>query len=124
MKKKRISHKDIEELFDDKLSDYVKNKITSYKLVYSPLSENEEEQVLIKIIDTLLDPFLVYSGSHRLKQCEKGWGQNLAEFGKGGRAAAISPHYFGKHEINRLDQNFVKGLSPNYERNMLYVILD
>ncbi len=124
MKKVLISYRDIEKLFKDKLSDYVKNKIAGYKLAYCPLSKREEERVLIKIIDTLLDPFLVYSGEHRLKQWEKGWGQNLTELNKEKTTDAIFPHYHGKYEINRLNQNFVKGVSPNYERNMLYVILD
>ncbi|MEK7104912.1 MAG: hypothetical protein AAB868_02645, partial [Patescibacteria group bacterium] len=57
-----IKPEDIAKLFNDKLSDYVKNKISEYKLVYSPLEKKEEEQVIIKIIDTLLDPFLIYSG--------------------------------------------------------------
>ena len=124
MKKVLIGHQDIARLFNDKLSDYVKNKIFEYKLIYSPLEKEEEEQVLIKIIDTLLDPFLVYSGPHRLKQREKGWGQNLAELNEEKTTGAIFPHYHGKYEINRLNQNFIKGISPNYERNMLYVILD
>ena len=124
MEKVLIGHQDIARLFNDKLSDYVKNKISEYKLVYSPLEKEEEEQVIIKIIDTLLDPFLVYSGPHRLKQWEKGWGQNLAELNKEKTTNAIFPRYHGKYEINRLNQNFVKGISPNYERNMLYVILD
>ena len=124
MIKKLIGHQDIAKLFNDELSDYVKNKISEYKLVCSPLSKSEEEQVYIKIINTLLDPFLVYSGPHRLKQWEKGWGQNLAELNKEKTTKAIFPHYHGKYEINRLNQAFVKGISPNYERNMLYVILD
>jgi len=124
MKKILINYKDIEKLFNDKLSGYVRNKIASYKLAYSPLSENEKEQVLIRIINTLLDPYLIYSGSHRLKQWEKGWGQNLKEIEKDKRASAVSPHYFGKYEINRFKQNFVKAVSLNYEKNMLYVILD
>lgn len=124
MKEILIKSDDIAKLFNDKLSDYVKNKISEYKLVYSSLKKEEEEQVLIKIIDTLINPFLVYSGPHRLKQWEKGWGQNLMEFKKGKTANSVFPHYHGKYEINRLNQNFVKGISPNYERNMLYVILD
>ena len=124
MKKVLIGHKDIAKLFNDELSPYVKNKISEYKLVYSPLEKEEEERVVIKIIDTLLDSFLVYSGPHRLKQWEKGWGQNLAELNKEKTTKAIFPHYHGKYEINRLNQAFVKGISPNYERNMLYVILD
>src|SRR3989338_467229 len=124
MKNVLIRHQDIARLFNDKLSDYVKDKISEYKLIYSPLEKEEEEQVIIKIIDTLLDPFLVYSGPHRLKQWEKGWGQNLTELSEEKTTGAIFPHYHGKYEINRLNQNFIKGISPNYERNMLYVILD
>jgi len=124
MKNILIRHQDIARLFNDKLSDYVKDKISKYKLIYSPLEKEEEEQVIIKIIDTLLDQFLVYSGPHRLKQWEKGWGQNLAELNKEKTTDAIFPHYHGKYEINRLNQKFVRGVSPNYERNMLYVILD
>ncbi len=124
MKKIIIDYKTIEKLWGEKLSDYVKNKIAGYKLAYFPLDKNEEEQVIIKIINTLLDPFLVYSGPHRLKQWEKGWGQNLTELNKEKIASAILPHYFGKYEIQRFNQNFVRGISANYERNMLYVILD
>ncbi len=124
MKKIPVNYENIEKLWNEKLSDYVRKKITHYKLVYSPLSKEEEEQVYIKIINTLLDPFMVYSGPHRLKQWEKGWGQNLSALKKAGATDAIFPHYHGKYTVNRLGQNFVKGVSPNYERNMLYVILD
>lgn len=124
MKKVLIKPADIARLFNDNLSDYVKNKISEYKLEYSPLEKEEEGQVLIKIIDTLLDPFLVYSGPHRLKQWEKGWGQNLTELKKEKTTDTISPRYFGKYKIQRFNQSFVKGISPNYEKNMLYVILD
>ena len=123
-KKISIQSNDFEKMFGEKLNSYVKDKISEYKLIYSPLEKEEEEQIIIKIIDTLLDPFLVYSGPHRLKQWEKGWGQNLTELSEEKTTSAIFPHYHGKYEINRLNQNFVKGISPNYERNMLYVILD
>jgi len=124
MKKMYIRPKDIEALWGQKLSNYVKDKITSYKLVYSPVSEKEQDEVFIKIVNTLLDPFLVYSGPHRLKQWEKGWGQNLTELQKERRLGAVSPKYFSKYDINRFDQKFVKGISKDYEKNMLYVILD
>ena len=124
MKEVTIGHKDIARLLNDELSDYVKGKIDGYKLVCSPVEKAEEEKILIRIIDTLLDPYLVYSGPHRLKQWEKGWGENLMKLDKEKAASAISPVYFSKYNINRLDQRFVKGISPNYEKNMLYSILD
>lgn len=119
-----LTHKIFAKLFNDKLSNYVKDKISGYKLVYVPLGKEEEEQVVIKIINTLLEPSLVYSGPHRLEQWEKGWGENLQELTEEKTTDAIFPHYFGKYNIFRLNQHFVKGISPNYERNMLFVILD
>ena len=84
---------------------------------YSYLTKKEEDQAIIQIIDTLLDPSLVCSGPHRKKQWEKGWEQNLKE-------GSIEPHYFGKYKINRLNGRFVKALDKNYERDMLYTIVD
>lgn len=82
MKNIPLTHKDFAKLFNDKLSNYVKNKIPEYKLIYTPLSKGEEEQVIIKIVNTLLGPPLLYSGPHRLKQWEKGWGENLMELNR------------------------------------------
>lgn len=124
MKKIPITPKYIEKLFDEKLSIYVKNKISKYKLLYSPISKEEEGLVFIKIIETLLNPFIVFSGPHRLKQWEKGWGQNLTKLEQKKKLDAISPLYFDKYSVQRLGGAFVKGVSPNYEKNMLYVILD
>lgn len=82
-----------------------------------PLTKKEYDQAIIKIVDTLLDPYLVYSGPHRRKQWENGWGQNLKE-------GSVNPHYFGKYKINRLNGKFVKAISKNYERDALYSVLD
>jgi len=124
MEKISLGYKDFEKLFGEKLSEYTKNKIPGYKLSYSKTTEAEKESAYIKIIDTLLNPFLVYSGSHRLKQWEKGWGENLAELDHTKEKEAVSPHYFGKYRINRLSGEFINAESQDYERNMLYVILD
>lgn len=124
MRKILIKTAYVEKLWDVKLSNYVKEKINNYKLAYSPVSDEEKDEIFIKIINTLLDPFLVYSGPHRLKQWEKGWGQNLTELKNKKELGAVSPKYFSKYIINRLGQRFVKGISKDYEKNMLYLILD
>jgi hypothetical protein len=121
---RKLNPADFEKMFGDTLNNYVKSKIVGYGLECSNLTEREKEEVFIKIVNTLLDPFLVYSGPHRLRQWEKGWGENLAELDKKSTTKAVSPHYFGKYPTNRLNQSFVRGLSPDYEKNMLYVILD
>src|SRR3990167_4303629 len=85
--------------------------------MYRKLNKKETEQAIIKIIDVLLDKTLPYSGKHRQGQWEKGWSQNLKE-------KNTVPHYFGKYKINRLDGHFVEAISMNYEKKMLYSIVD
>src|SRR6266851_3467767 len=77
-----------------------------------------------KIVATLLDPFLVYSGKHRLIQWEKGWGQNLGEFNTEKKESTIIPHYFGKYPVVRINQKWIKPQSKDFEYNMLGIILD
>ena len=124
MKEIPVTSTTIEKLWKEKLNPYVKGKIDGYKLRYAEISPEEVDEIYIKIVNTLLDPFLVYSGPHRLKQWEKGWGQNFSEFSESGKLTDVSPHYFGKYPINRFNQQFVKGVSTEYEKRMLYVILD
>lgn len=84
---------------------------------YSLLNEKERDAVIAQIIEKLLDPFLPYSGKHRREQWERGWEENL-------KSGDITPRYFGKYEIFRLNGQFVWGLSENYEQEMLYTIVD
>ncbi len=81
------------------------------------LTKQEEERVIIHILEILLDDSVPYSGAHRRKQWEKGWRENL-ESGNG------MPKYFGKYPVQRLNGRFVEGKGPNYERDMLYTIVD
>ncbi len=84
---------------------------------YRLLSKDEEERAIIQIMEVLLDKSVPFSGSHRRKQWEKGWAENL-ESGDG------TPKYFGKHKVNRLNGKLVIGKSKNYEQEMLYTIVD
>lgn len=81
------------------------------------LNKKEEELAIIHILETLLDDSIPYSGSHRKKQWEKGWAENL-ESGNG------VPKYFGKYKIQRLNGRFITSDDPDFERNQLYTIVD
>lgn len=78
------------------------------------LSKKEEEQAIIQILEVLLDKSLPYSGAHRRKQWEKGWGENL-------ESGNITPKYFGKYPVQRLNGRLVKGMD---EKESLYSIVD
>ena len=84
---------------------------------YHTLNRKEEEQAIIQILETLLDNSVPFSGKHRRKQWEKGWGENL-------KSGDINPRYFGKYKVQRFNGKFVKGFSKDYERQMLYSIVD
>lgn len=84
---------------------------------YKLLNKKEEEEAIIKILDTLLDNSIPFSGKHRLNQWEKGWGENV-------KSGDNTPKYFGKYKINRLNGKLVWGLSNNYEQEMLYTLVD
>ena len=121
---KSIQHlypKDFEEVFRDNLSEFVKKKIKQFNFLAQTVSEKERDQILLKIITTLLDPELPKAGKHRLIQWEKGWGENLKDL-KSKRNSSIIPLYFGKYNIVRFKQEFLKPISPNFEYNMLAVI--
>ncbi len=80
----------------------------------TPLTQEETNKVVMKILDTLLDNSLPYSGEHRYKQWEKGWDENL-------KSGDLKPKYFGKYPVTRLNQQFVTGQD---EQESLYYILD
>src|SRR3989338_9939752 len=117
----RISSKDFEVVFKDNLSEFVKKKIKLFNFLAQIVSEKERDQILLKILTTLLDPQLVKAGKHKLTQWEKGWGENLKDL-KNNKNASIIPLYFGKYNIVRFKQKFLKPLSANFEYNMLAVI--
>ena len=84
---------------------------------YRILNKKETDETLIKIIDTLLDSSLPYSGQHRRNQWEKGWNENL-------KSGDVTPGYFGKYNIFRINQKFVTSTQKNFEQKSLYSIVD
>lgn len=121
---KKLSSKDFTGLLEKELSPYVKNKIKEYNFQYTNITNEERDSIIKKIVFTLLDPFLVYSGKHRLIQWEKGWGQNLKEYTNNKKRKSIIPRYFGKYPVVRINQKWIKPASKDFEYNMLGIILD
>ncbi len=89
----------------------------THKMKSKPLSKVQEEQAIIQMLEVILDKSVPFSGAHRRKQWEKGWAENL-------ESGDSTPKYFGKHKVNRLDGKLVIGTSANYERDMLYTLVD
>jgi len=119
-----LTDSDFEEMFEKDLSGYIRGRIKEYYFAYEKPSESERDEYLLKIIKTLLADFIVYAGEHRREQWEKGWGENLENLDKEELTNAIKPRYFGKYNILRIKQNFIKPISDNFEQNSLAIILD
>ena len=115
---------DFESLFGEPLSLCIKDRIKKYDLRYLDITLEERDVCLKRIVSVLLSAELIYSGEHRQEQWEKGWRQNLDELLQSNASSAMIPRYFGKYEINRLKQKFIRPVSGNFEYNMLGVILD
>lgn len=116
-----ITDKDFSLIFNATLSDFVKEKIKGFNFLARNVSSFERDEILLKILKTLLDTDLTKAGNQRKDQWEKGWKENLQAYTKH-EEESIIPRYFGKHNIARWKQNFVITLSPNFEYNMLATI--
>lgn len=86
------------------------------KTRYRPLSKKEEEAAIIQMMEVILDRSVPYSGKHRKGQWERGWGENL-------ESGDITPKYFGKHRVNRLNGRLVYALDAHYEQDMLHALV-
>ena len=76
---KRLQVNEFEEIFGEKLSPYVVERINRYAFEYEDFSEIDRDELIHLIIKTLLDPNVMKSGEHRKSEWEDGWGENLTE---------------------------------------------
>lgn len=116
-----ITQQDFADAFKDNLSEFVKTKIKNFDFLAQRVSARDRDEILLKIIKTILDPDLIKAGKHRQEQWEKGWSENLEAYIKEGEESII-PRYFGKYDVIRWKQQFLHPLSPNFEYNMLATI--
>ncbi len=126
MKRKKITLtvSDFERIFNEKLNDYVKSKVEEYKFSYYDVTLDERDAYIKKIVSILLEQNIICSGRQRIEHWERGWAENLEKITSNPDFESIIPKYFGKYDIVRLNQKFIKPASKNFEYNMLGVILD
>ncbi len=120
----KLTSADFEKLFDDNLSDYVKGKIEQYNFSYLNITASERDVCIRKIVSILLDTNLVAAGEQRLEQWESGWMENLEELVHSVDPESVIPRYYGKYDIVRLNQKFIRPVSEKFEYYMLSMILD
>lgn len=122
---KSLSVHDFEVAFGEKLNSYVAEHINKYSFQYTEFSAVEKESLLIKIVETLLNPDLLQSGEHRLDQWESGWSENLELFLQNPENIdLIIPKYFNKYGAVRWCSQFIRPVSEKFECHSLAIIQD
>jgi hypothetical protein len=116
----RLTKDDFKDCLERDLSQYVQDKITGYNFIHEQLSTDEQQFYLSILLHKEENRHILefrIAGGHRQSEWEKGWKENLD-------AGTILPKYFGKYNVLRWKQTFVKPISENYEANMLHLIVD
>ena len=121
---KKLINTDFIDVFNENLSDYIQKKITEYDFNYYDVTTLERDQWIKKIIDIIYFSTLEKAGKNRLEKWEEGWKENLDKFVSGSKVNDITPLYFGKYNVIRWKQRFIKPVNENFENNSLAIIQD
>ena len=111
--------------FGHDISAFVQDKIRGYAFRYDELSEEEHDGCVLQVVKTLLANDIIRAGEHRVVDWNSGWACNLeklAEWNMG--IDGLVPDYYNKYPYLRWQQRFIKPCSHDFERNMLYLIMD
>ncbi len=92
--------------------------IESLDFRYRTLSENERDQILLKIIKELYCGEIVVSGEDRKSDWEKGWGENLqALIESDYDLDSLIPRYFKRNVPVRLNGEYVMPVGTDFVLN-------
>lgn len=119
----KIKIEDIESITGFSISDESKKMIEDFNLDYQLLSKEERDSVILEIINHL-NKDLVSAGQHRLQQWEKGWFENFELLKSGQSVQTLVPKYFGKYNIIRWNQDFIKSDIKDFDYKLLIIFVD
>ncbi len=118
----KIKIEDFEKVLGFKFSEESKNKINSYNISLTKLTEEELKDNINFIEELLSKPDIVRAGSHRINDWNFGWGQNSDEFAATNDIRSLIPKYFAKYRFVRFNNEMFKTNNPESELNMLRVL--
>ena len=104
-----------------KIPPFVNSKIQEINLKYLLPSEQQRDDILLKLVKYLLSDDVVIAGSHRKKQWEDGWLENLNDYLNSRDLNSIVPKYFDKYKIQRLNGKFIVPQSDNFEVGLVSI---
>jgi hypothetical protein len=120
---KKIELVDIEQLWGFKATTRFATKFSELNLSYSELTEKDRDEAILEYIETL-DSNLIKAGPHRANDWEKGWGENLKDYGESRDLKDSLPKYFGKIPYIRWKQEWILPEQKDMEYNLLGLLLE
>ncbi len=88
---------------------------------YSKIRGSKRGEVIAGIAKRIQDGDFWISGPDKKDRWERGWGENLEEYGKTGDLANLIPAYIRPNQILRLDHEYIQPLVPDFEYNVVDV---
>jgi len=118
----KLTYRDFEHLWSTSLLPIAINEINKMDYEYEALTQGEENELINEIHREILENKFIKAGQDRKAAWEKGWDENLQNFRRTKNVDELVPKYFGKSNIARLGQRFIRSTSKNFDLNMLRVI--
>jgi len=120
---KQIKLAEIENAWGFKASPWFKKKFQEANLDYQDLTEAEYNSCITKVEFSLSDS-IEQAGKDRISKWELGWNENASEFIFNKMASDLIPKYFGKIQIIRWNQKWIKPVNTSMEYNFFGILLD
>ena len=86
---------------------------------YEILQREEREAAFLRALKVMDSGELSVSGPEKRSRWEAGWSENLQEFGSTGNLASLVPRYVKRSELLRINGEYVRPHSPDFERNFV-----
>lgn len=119
----KITAEDISNILGFKLDDNVVNKINTFNLEYQLLTKKEMEEYFIHVLNILTED-IVKSGSHRINDWERGWGENLETYRSTQDNKSLIPKYHCKNKYVRWMGNIINPLTPSFDYKIHICFID
>lgn len=118
----KIQTKDFFNFFKQKPSNFFINKIKKFNLHYKKIELKEKKIIIQSINDHIKNLKKTKITSKYLKKWDSGWKENYLKFLKSRKENSLIPKYFYKSNIIRINGEFYKSISKNFDNRILNLI--
>lgn len=119
----RVNSLDISGILGFDLPSRVNEIIEKFDLKYEHLTEKQMNDYLISVVDVLTGD-IVKSGSHRIDDWEKGWGENLEIYRQSKDINSLIPKYHCKNRYVRWMGKIVNPITPSFDYKIHICFID